>query len=231
MRARNLCLLLTAVLQMSLGGAAIAQEDRTVDVQFERGASGTTINETIRGYAGVNYRLAVSAGQRMSVQLDTDNASNYFNITAPGADAAMFIGSIEGNSTTFEVPSSGTYVISVYLMRNAARRDERANYSLTVYVEANPSASAPPPLATPPMAGQPVEAQPALDTAQMTAFCVGEAAGEYNTRPAYVSAEQPLPAVGGGYVVTGSVDRGAQGSPPFQCLFDEAGYFRTIEWL
>jgi hypothetical protein len=44
--------------------------------------------------------LGVSAGQKMSVQLDTDNASSYFNITGPGASAAAYIGSINGNSTT-----------------------------------------------------------------------------------------------------------------------------------
>ena len=77
----------------------------------------------------------------MSVQLDTDNTSNYMNITAPGASEALFIGSIEGNSTTFVVPSTGTYTIDVYLMRNAARENQRANFDLTIYVE-NASAQA-----------------------------------------------------------------------------------------
>lgn len=33
------------------------------------------------------------------------------------------------------IPSSGSYMIDVYLMRNAARRDEAAEYTLTLSVE------------------------------------------------------------------------------------------------
>lgn len=114
--------------------AAFAQDVRTVDVRFPRGASGTTVSDTIAGYQTVNYRIGVSAGQTMSVQLDTDNPSNYFNINAPGASAAAYNSSIDGNSTNFRIPSSGNYIISVYLMRNAARRGESADFDLTLYV-------------------------------------------------------------------------------------------------
>lgn len=99
----------------------------------------------------MNYRIGVTAGQRMSVQLDTSNASNYFNIAAPGASEALFIGSVSGNSTSFVVPSSGTYGISVYLMRNAARRGETANYQLTISVE-NAQAQRPTTLPSEPVA-------------------------------------------------------------------------------
>lgn len=76
-------------------------------VKFARGASSTSISDSITGYESVTYRIGVSApGKLMSVQLDTSNASNYFNITAPGADAALFIGSTSGNSTSFTIPSS-----------------------------------------------------------------------------------------------------------------------------
>lgn len=118
-----------------LPGLAFAQDTRNVDVRFPRGASGTTINDSITGYQAVNYRVGVSAGQRMSVQLDGSNASNYFNITGPGASEALFNSSISGNSTSFVIPSSGNYTISVYLMRNAARRNETSSYALTLYVE------------------------------------------------------------------------------------------------
>jgi hypothetical protein len=127
-----LFILLVSLLLPSL---ALAQDTRTVDVRFPRGTSGTTINETITGYETIDYRLGVSAGQRMNVQLDTGNASNYFNITAPGASEALFNGSISGNSTSVVIPSSGNYTIRVYLMRNAARRNESADFALTLYVE------------------------------------------------------------------------------------------------
>ena len=70
-----------------------------------------------------------------------------------------------------------------------------------------------------------------MSAAQMTAYCKGEAAGQYNTRPGNVKADAPMKAVGGGFVVSGSVSLGAKGNPPFQCLFDGAGNFTSINWL
>lgn len=127
---------LMLILSLSILTASVhAQDVRSVDVRFPRGTSGTTLSDTVAGYQGIDYRLGVSTGQLMSVRLDTDNASNYFNITAPGASEALFVGSISGNSASIRIPSSGTYVISVYLMRNAAGRGETANFDLTLYVQ------------------------------------------------------------------------------------------------
>lgn len=128
--------------------ASFAQDIRIVDVRFPRGASGTTVSDTIVGYQMINYRIGVSAGQTMSVQLDTDNPSNYFNINAPGASAAAYNSSISGNTANFRIPSSGNYIISVYLMRNAARRGESADFDLTLYVGAG-AAQAPRPTTLP----------------------------------------------------------------------------------
>jgi hypothetical protein len=135
--------LLLVGIVMSSGTVA---DDKVVNVKFPRGASGTTLTDVVRGYDGVSYRIGVQAGQRMSLQLDTNNTSNYFNVTGPGASAAMFNGSMDGNSTTFVVPSSGTWVVNVYLMRNAARRGETAQFSLTVYVEAGSASVMPQPV-------------------------------------------------------------------------------------
>jgi hypothetical protein len=52
----------------------------------------------VKGYESVDYVLEASKGQHMSVSMNTDNASSYFNILAPGeSEAAMFIGSTSGN--------------------------------------------------------------------------------------------------------------------------------------
>jgi uncharacterized protein YraI/type II secretory pathway pseudopilin PulG len=139
----GLATILVAVL--ALTGLSVAQDTRTETVKFKRGASSTSIEDSISGYESVTYLLGVTAGQRMSVQLDTDNASNYFNITAPGASEALYNSSIDGNSTSFVIPSSGNYKIDVYLMRNAARRGEAANYDLTISVEGKAAASKPAP--------------------------------------------------------------------------------------
>lgn len=124
-----------AVFLMIAGTPSLADDVRRETVRFAAGTSGTTINSKVKGYDSVQYSLGVRAGQKMSVQLDSSNASLYFNITAPGASEALYIGSIDGNATTVTIPSSGNYVIDVYLMRNAARRGETATYSLTLYVE------------------------------------------------------------------------------------------------
>ncbi|MFC3183261.1 DNA breaking-rejoining protein [Cypionkella sinensis] len=125
-----------AALLLIVGGSpALADDIRREAVQFARGASGSTIKSKVKGYDSVQYSLRVTAGQKMSVQLDCSNASLYFNITAPGASEALYNSSIDGNGATVTIPSSGKYLIDVYLMRNAARRGETANYTLTLYVE------------------------------------------------------------------------------------------------
>lgn len=122
----TLCLLVAAVPATAQDGA------RTETVHFAKGTSSKTIKGSIKGYASVNYKVGVAAGQTLKVDLKTSNASSYFNITAPGADAAMFVGSTSGSSAAVKIPSSGDYTVQVYLMRNAARRNETASYTLTI---------------------------------------------------------------------------------------------------
>lgn len=124
-----------AILMLLGATPVLADEVRHETVHFAPGTSGSTINAKLKGYESVQYTLGVKAGQQMSVQLDSGNSSLYFNITAPGASEALYNSSINGNGTSVTIPSSGNYVIDVYLMRNAARRDEVANYTLTLYVE------------------------------------------------------------------------------------------------
>ena len=117
---------------------ATAQDARSERIRFAAGATGTTIEARIEGYELVEYLLGARSGQVMTVSMRTDNPSSYFNIFAPGTtpahDAAMFIGSIEGTAYEGVLPADGEYLIQVYLMRNAARRDEVANYSLEVTI-------------------------------------------------------------------------------------------------
>jgi hypothetical protein len=69
----------------------------------------------------------------MSVKLATSKGANYFNVLPPGSnDVAIFISQNEGNEWTGTLPADGEYKVRVYLMRSAARRNETANYTLTV---------------------------------------------------------------------------------------------------
>jgi hypothetical protein len=113
--------------------AALAQE-RSARVEFGRGQSSTVIRGTVRGYDGANYRINVRGGQRLAVTMDSSNGSNYFNILGPGGGEALFNGSISGDFADIIVPASGDYTVQVYLMRNAARRNEQARYTLRIEV-------------------------------------------------------------------------------------------------
>ena len=104
-------------------------------VHFSKGSTAATIQETIKGDQTIDYTVRASAGQTMTVSLKTSNASNYFNVLPPGSTGeAIFVGSSGGNRWQGVLAAGGEYKIRVYLMRNAARRNETAKYSLTVGV-------------------------------------------------------------------------------------------------
>lgn len=118
---------------------AIAQPPiRSQKVQFPNGTSSTALKGTLKGDLTVDYLVMANAGHTLSVTLKTSNKSNYFNVTPQGEDAAIFIGSTSGNEYKGILPKSGEYTIRVYLMRNAARRNESANYTLTIALTGQP---------------------------------------------------------------------------------------------
>lgn len=78
----------------------------------------------------------------MRLSLKTNRFSNYFNVSAPGADEAMFIGSTSGNNFSATAPVAGDYTARVYLMRSAARRGTVANYTLVIDLGAKSAANA-----------------------------------------------------------------------------------------
>jgi hypothetical protein len=129
-------LFLSLVAAVLVASTALAADSRTERVQFHKGANSATVQGTIKGYETVDYLLGARKGQYMNVSLATDNGANYFNIIAPGkADEAMFVGSTAGNQFEGTLPASGDYKVRVYLMRNAARRDEVAKYRLEMIVD------------------------------------------------------------------------------------------------
>ena len=70
----------------------------------------------------------------MTVTLDSSNTFNFFNVWAPGRDTALY-DETSGDPYSGTLPETGDYRVQVYLMRNAARRDESANYTLTISIE------------------------------------------------------------------------------------------------
>lgn len=125
-------LLAGAAMALAFATFSTAQTARTETVAAAAATSGTVFKGTLKGDDSVDYALAGEAGQTLSVDLSATNASLYFNILPQGSEEALFIGSTSGNVADIPLPAAGTYVVRVYLMRNAARRDEVAEYALGI---------------------------------------------------------------------------------------------------
>jgi hypothetical protein len=109
-----------------------AEPIKVEQIHFAKGKSSATVKGSIAGDNTVDYKLGAKAGQTMSVALKTNNLSNYFNVLPPGSEEAVFIGSTSGNEWSGTLSADGEYTVRVYLMRNAARRNAKANYTLTI---------------------------------------------------------------------------------------------------
>jgi hypothetical protein len=116
----------------ALAQPVIAQQQVVLD--YATGTSSQTLKGSIKGDQSRSYIVDAHAGQALTVDFRPSNASAYFNVVAPGADSAMFIGSTEGNRFSGPLTTSGRHTVQVYLMRNAARRGEVANYTITIGV-------------------------------------------------------------------------------------------------
>jgi hypothetical protein len=132
----RLLLAATAALALVASIAAAAQPapPRQERVTFAKGASSATVTEQLKGDADVDYLVRAAAGQTLSVELKVSNRANYFNVLPPGsADVAIYVGQT-GEAYTGILPADGDYTVRVYLMRNAARRNETSTFTLTVRV-------------------------------------------------------------------------------------------------
>ena len=136
-------LLMACALVTTSSWAFAADGIETRPLQFAKGASSATVKGSLAGDKTIDYKLRAKAGQTMTVRLKSSNAANYFNVLPPGSkDVAIFVGSTGGNEWTGPLPADGEYTIRAYLMRSAARRNEAANYTLTVGITGSAEASA-----------------------------------------------------------------------------------------
>jgi hypothetical protein len=115
-------LLNVCVIVLALDGQA-SEYIRKQHVHFKKGASEASIQGHIKGRETIDYILRAQAGQTMTVSLETNNPSAYFNVMPPGSQEAIFIGSVGGSHFEGKLPKDGDYSIRVYLVRAAARRN------------------------------------------------------------------------------------------------------------
>ncbi|WP_326542707.1 hypothetical protein [Pseudorhodoferax sp.] len=126
--------------------AGAAAQERTERLALERGVA--SASGQIKGDGSVQYQLAAEPGQQLTVQLATNNPSNYFNVERGGGAEAICQGALTGNVCMFRTEPGTGYVVDVFLMRNAARRGESAQYTLSIAQGAAQPAPPPPAAAT-----------------------------------------------------------------------------------
>ncbi|UAJ73377.1 DNA breaking-rejoining protein [Synechocystis sp. PCC 7339] len=138
---KKTALVAAAILGLTVGivgnsvNPVLADQIRQEQIRFQPGKSSAVINGTVKGSETVDYVINVKKGQTMNVSMTSNNSSNYFNILEPGQEnEAIFVGSTSGNQFEQVLKKSGNYKIRVYLMRNAARRNETGKYRLETIV-------------------------------------------------------------------------------------------------
>jgi hypothetical protein len=136
-----------ALLAVAAGGsAAEAQTVQRERVQVPGPETPTTVEGSVKGFDSVEYQVGGAVGDTLAITLSADNPQAYFNLYAPGdvpgESTAMFIGVRDGAEFREKLTEAGDYTAHVILMRPAARRDEAANFELTVEVSAADAAAA-----------------------------------------------------------------------------------------
>ncbi|WP_424932424.1 SH3 domain-containing protein [Amaricoccus macauensis] len=133
-----LVLLFTAILAPEKSDAQDVREER---ISLSAAENKTTVRGSLTGERSISYRLGAEAGQRLHVKLNAPRLSAYFNIYAPGSgpgETAMANSGLDGplipEINTFDaiLPTSGEYVVAVYLLGAAARHEETIDFSLDV---------------------------------------------------------------------------------------------------
>ena len=127
--------LLTALVTLAVP-IARAQEIAVERLDVNVAQQPALVANRISGDEIIDYLISAEASQILSVDLRASNASAYFNVLPAGSETALFVGSTSGNVADVHLPEDGDYAIRVYLMRNAARRGESADYELAVGIGA-----------------------------------------------------------------------------------------------
>ena len=134
-RAALLAAMLWVILPLQPAAAQQVQRER---VHIEPGTQVTTIRDRIAGRDSHEYLVALRAGQRLQLRLLAAGPNIAFNVFAPGdrpgAAEALFRGEVSGATAELLGAVDGDYLIQVFQNRAAARRGERAAFTLQVGV-------------------------------------------------------------------------------------------------
>ena len=130
---------LTMAAMLYATGAQISAQTIT-EVKFAPGNYGTMVSGTISGDDYIDYQLGAKGEQKMFVELSLANSNGngivYFNILPPGSEGeAIYNSSINGNSTTVDLPDDGTYSIRVYQMGNDRDTGKTSGFNIDLSIQ------------------------------------------------------------------------------------------------
>ncbi len=201
-----------AVLVIAAASVTAAQAQSAAErmVRFRPGATAAEVAGSIRGDGDVTYRLRAARGQVMQVMFSPSNRSCYFNAFEPGQAEAVHNGSLSGNEFGRSPTAAGDYRFQVYLMRNAARRNETCRFRISFE-----------------LTGAPGGASAGVSDRQMRDGCRARVSTMYATPGRAIRLAGIRPGDGGSRI-DGTVNKGAEGVKRFRCLFTPERQLRDI---
>ena len=102
-------------------------------IQFIPGTTSTRIHGMISGHETKEYILRASAGQTLTIAFRASNRYAYYAIR--NENKMIFDSSAETeNQPVIRLPDNADYKIIVFLMRNEARREGQADFTLDVEI-------------------------------------------------------------------------------------------------
>ena len=124
---------LALLLLLLFSGATTAQHGGKAEplrIEFKRGASSATINESIRGSEEAEYVFAARQGQRVTITLTSVPAkSAHFELKSE--DGVDYKFESDGMKWSGVAPVTGDYFVNV---TRVSRKRGRANYSLRLAI-------------------------------------------------------------------------------------------------
>ena len=185
-----------------LGNGAAKAESAPQPLVLAPGTVATLVKGAIKGQEDRRYTLAVGEGQVLHVLFTPSNSACYFNAYAPAnAESAVHIGSRDGHEFGASPAQAGLWRFDIYLMRSAARRQERCRFAFSVE-----------------LTGKPGGASAGVSDQMMRDQCFAKAAPMYGVKKRAITLGA-ITANKEEFAIDGTVDKGREGIKQLRCRF------------
>ena len=126
------CFVGFGILGMEQAQAKDSAGDKTVIVKFPKGSSSARYSGHIQSSDVHIYKFKAHAGQKISLDVTSSHSALFYSLYDVAGDSGL----LDQDDTPWSgvLPTEGSYEITVALMRSAARRDEAADYKLTMII-------------------------------------------------------------------------------------------------